>query len=172
MTNELDRLQWARIAYAELRPRVAAAEPWPLAVAFGTEPEADWGPREVLAHVAEMLPYWLGELERVLDGTPDRTGGAAVPFGRVADDPIRLGFIERDRTLPLRVLFGRIDTGLRDWSDRLGTLTDGERLRPGRHAKLGELPAGEILERFVVGHAEDHVAQLESIFADRADNPS
>ncbi len=167
MPNDLDRLQWARTAYAEIHPRVAAGEPWPLAVAFGTEPEADWGPREVLAHVAEMLPYWLGELERVLDGTPGGADGAAVPFGRVADDPIRLGFIERDRTLPLRVLFGRIDAGLRDWSDRLGTLTEEERALPGRHSKLGEVPAGEILERFVIGHAEDHVAQLESIFADR-----
>lgn len=168
MPNELERLRLARIAYAEMHPRVAAAEPWPLATAFGTEPEARWGPREVLAHVAEMLPYWLGELERVADGSPGEPEGAAVPFGRVADDPVRLGFIERDRTLPLRVLFGRIDAGLRDWSDRLETLTEEDRARPGRHSKLGELPAREILERFVIGHAEDHVAQLESIFADRA----
>lgn len=163
MPDELDRLHAVRAAYAGLQPRVVAGEPWPLAAAFGTEPEAAWSPRELLAHVAEMLPYWLGELERVVDGAP---GGAPVPFGRVADDPIRLGFIGRDRTLPLRVLFGRVDAGLRAWEDRLGSLADGEGTRPGQHPRLGEMPASAILDRFVIGHAEDHVAQLEGILAD------
>lgn len=144
-----------------MHARVAAGEPWPLATAFGTEPEAAWGPREVLAHVAEMLPFWLGEMERVIDSG----GGSAVPFGRVADDAVRIGLIARDRTLPLRVLFGRVDTGLRDWVERLGALTDDERNRMGVHPRLGEMAAAAVLERFVLGHAEDHVAQLEEILA-------
>ena len=37
---------------------------------------------ELLAHVAEMLPYWLGEVERILAGPPE-----PVPFGRVGSDP-------------------------------------------------------------------------------------
>jgi hypothetical protein len=161
MTNELDRLRLARTAFADLQARVTAGEPWPLATAFGTEPEAAWGPREVLAHVAEMLPFWLGEMERVIDGD----GTSAVPFGRVAEDAVRIGLIARDRTLPLRVLFGRVDTGLLDWVERLGTLTDDERSRVGVHPRLGEMAAPAILERFVLGHAEDHVAQLEEILA-------
>src|SRR4029079_8422601 len=66
-STELDRLADARAAYARLRPRVIAGDPWPLAEDFGTGPEASWGPREVLAHVEEMLPYWLRE--------PPRHGG-------------------------------------------------------------------------------------------------
>jgi hypothetical protein len=162
MSTEQDRVGAARAAYAELQPRIAAGEPWPLAAAYGTEPEASWGPREVLAHVAEMLPFWLGELERVVDGIP---ASGPAPFGRAADDPIRIGSLARDRTLPLRVLFGRIDAGLRAWEDRLGSLTDDERGRPGLHPRLGQMPATDILERFVVGHVEDHVAQLEAILA-------
>ena len=81
ITTELDRLATVRQAYADLAPRVSAGDPWPLATAFGTEPEASWGPREVLAHVVEMLPYWLGELERVVDGD----GTTPVPFGRMAE---------------------------------------------------------------------------------------
>ena len=169
MPNELDRLRAARAAYADLQRDVAAREPWPLAAAFGTEPEAAWGPRELLAHVAEMLPFWLGELERVVDGASGTGIREAVPFGRVAEDAVRVGLIERDRTLPLRVLFGRIDTGLRDWSDRLSVLSDDERGYLGRQARLGEMPAGEILERFVIGHAEDHIAQLGSILATAGD---
>lgn len=158
-TPELDRLADVRAAYVAIAPRVIAGEPWPLAEAFGTEPEASWGPREVLAHVQEMLPFWLGELERIVDGPPP----GPTPFGRIADDAVRIGIIERDRTLPLRVLFARVDAGMRAWSDRLAGLTAAERRRVGLHPRLGEVPVDRMLERFVLGHAEDHVAQLEEI---------
>ena len=159
--TDLDRLADARAAYAALAGRVAAGEPWPLAVAFGTEPEASWGPREVLSHVAEMLPFWLGELERVVDGD----GSSPVPFGRIADDASRIGLIARDRSLPLRVLFARIDAGLGAWLDRLPTLTDTDRAKVGLHPRLGEMPVGGIADRFVIGHGEEHVVQLGSILA-------
>ncbi|HUP55158.1 MAG TPA: DinB family protein [Methylomirabilota bacterium] len=162
MANELDRLSALRAAYAGLERPVEAGAPWPLAEMFGAEPEAAWGPRELLAHVAEMLPFWLGELEKVVEGATD---GSAVPFGRVATDAVRIGLIERDRTLPLRVLFGRIDAGIRAWSERLETLTDEERARVGRHPKLGEMSPPAFLERFILGHAEEHVVQLEGIIA-------
>jgi hypothetical protein len=159
LRTELDRLADARLDYEVLAGRVAAGEPWPLATAFGTEPEASWGPREVLAHVAEMLPFWLGELERVVDGD----GTAAVPFGRIADDASRIGLIARDRSLPLRVLFARIDAGLGAWLDRLPRLTDADRASVGLHPRLGEMPVGAMAERFVIGHAQEHVVQLGSI---------
>ena len=159
MATELERIAAARRAYADLAPRVVAGEPWQLAEDYGTGPEASWGPREVLAHVEEMLPFWLGEMERVIDGD----GSDPVPFGRTAEDPLRIGIIDRDRSLPLRVLFGRIDAGLGGWAARLATLTPSERERIGVHPRLGQMPAPAILERFVLGHAEDHVAQLVDI---------
>lgn len=169
MPNELDRLASLRAAYAGLERPVVDGAPWPLAEIFGAEPEAAWGPRELLAHVAEMLPFWLGELEKVVEGAPD---GSAVPFGRVSTDAVRIGLIERDRTLPLPVLFGRIDTGFRAWSDRLGTLSDLEQSRVGRHPTLGEMSPAAFLERFILGHAEEHFMQLEAILADPARDPA
>ena len=163
MTDDVERIAAARRAYAALAPEVMAGDPWPLAEDYGTGPEASWGPREVLAHVEEMLPFWLGEMERVIDGD----GATPVPFGRTADDPIRIGFIERDRSLPLRVLFGRIDAGLRAWEERIPTLSDAESAHVGVHPRLGEMPAPAILERFVMGHAEDHLTQLRDILAAR-----
>lgn len=157
----LDRLAVSRAAYATLQPRVTAGEPWPLAPDFGTGPEASWGPREVLAHLVEMLPFWLGELERIVDCD----GSTPVPFGRIADDTVRLGMIERERTLPLRVLFARLDSGIGAWSDRLRSQTDAERAMIGVHPREGEMAVERIPERFVVRHLEDHVAQLEEILA-------
>ena len=159
-STELDRLADARAAYARLRPRVIAGDPWPLAEDFGTGPEASWGPREVLAHVEEMLPYWLGELERIVDGGP-----GPVPFGRVSEDPVRIGILARDRTLPLRVLFDRIDAGLAAWSARLEALSAEERARVGLHPRLGEMRVDRLPEQFVVGHAEGHIQQLEETLA-------
>ncbi len=161
--DDVERIAAARKAYAELAPRVIAREPWQLAQDYGTGPEASWGPREVLAHVEEMLPFWLGEMERVIDGD----GAAPTPFGRTADDAVRLGIIDRDRSLPLRVLFRRVDDGLRAWEERLPTLTDDEQGRIGVHPRLGELPARAILDRFITGHAEEHIAQLNDILAAR-----
>jgi hypothetical protein len=161
--TDVDRIAAARRAYAELAPRVMAGEPWELSEDYGTGPEASWGPREVLAHVEEMLPFWLGEMERVIEGD----GSAPMPFGRTADDPVRIAIIERDRRLPLRVLFRRVDDGLQAWEERIPTLTDQETSRVGVHPRLGEMPAPAILERFVTGHAEDHIAQLIDILATR-----
>jgi hypothetical protein len=165
MSTDIERIDAARRAYAELAARVIAREPWALAEDYGTGPEASWGPREVLAHVEEMLPFWLGEMERIVDGA----GPGPTPFGRTADDPVRIGILARDRTLPLRVLFGRIDTGLRDWAERLPGLSDADQARIGLHPRLGEMPAAAILERFVIGHAEDHIGQLNDILAARTD---
>lgn len=157
----LARLAASRDAFAALRPRIVAGAPWPLAERFGTEPEASWGPREVLAHTAEMLPFWLGEFERIVEA--GRVPGDPLPFGRVAGDPLRLGILERDRTLPLRELFDRIDAGIARWELRLAGGAVGEGTAVGLHPRLGETTADVVRDRFVVAHLEDHVAQLEEI---------
>jgi hypothetical protein len=91
-----------------------------------------------------------------------------VPFGRVATDEIRLAIIERDRTLPLRELFGRIETAVERTSVRLGQLEEGEIAALGEHPRLGQMTVDEILDRFVCGHLEEHAAQLREILATRA----
>src|SRR5205814_4491964 len=102
---EIERLENAAANLMALRGRVEAGAPWPLADVWGVEPEASWGPPELLAHVEEYLRYWMGEIERVLEGD----GDTPVPFGRVASDALRLGVIGRDRNLPMRELFARIE---------------------------------------------------------------
>lgn len=129
--------------------------PWPLAERFDHSPEASWGPRETLAHVEEMLPFWLGEAERLLDAGDD-----AVTFGRVATEDVRLAIIERDRTLPLRELVARVHVGIGRWRERWPELDATSRSRSGTHITLGELTVSDIATRFVVGHLEVHLDQL------------
>jgi hypothetical protein len=158
--DQLERLRRARRVLRELQPAVAAGEPWPLADHFGTEPEARWGPPEVLAHVAEMLPFWLGEVERIL-ATPTEPA----PFGRVTTNELRIATIERDRTLPARELFDRIEATLTRLERRLPELSPAQAGRLGSHPTLGEMMLAEATERFVVGHLEDHATQLREALA-------
>jgi hypothetical protein len=140
---------------AGLIPALEAGGPWPLAARFDHSPEASWGPREILAHVAEMLSFWLGETERILDA-----GGGGASFGRTASDGVRLGIIERDRRLPSRELCARVQAGIERWRRRWVELDDGARQRPGSHVTLGTFTVADIADRFVVGHLEDHLDQL------------
>ena len=161
VVNELiGRLERARREVAALRHAVEAGEPWPLSTDYGAEPESSWGPKEVLAHVAEMLPFWLGQFEAVL---ADDSGPA--PFGRVATDPARIARIGSDRNVPTGELFDRIDAESATVVARLRTLTPDDTARLGRHPRLGEMTLGEAAERFVVGHLEEHVEQLREVLA-------
>jgi hypothetical protein len=158
------RLEEAAQRLAGLRPAVEAKNPWPLSTSFGTEPEASWGPPETLAHVAEMLPFWLGEIERIVDGRAD-----PVAFGRVATDQLRLLVLERDRSLPPRELFERISTGAERVARRLATLRSSEAARFGLHPRLGQMTVEAVAERFIVAHLEEHADQLAAVVGSGAD---
>jgi hypothetical protein len=154
------RLEAASTRVAGLRPAVEAGAPWPLSDNFGTEPEASWGPPETLAHVAEMLPFWLGEVERILAGRETPT-----PFGRVATDQLRLLTLERDRSLPPRELFDRVALGSDRVRRRLVTLSTTDAGRRGIHPARGEMTVEAVVERFIVAHLEEHADQLEAAIA-------
>jgi hypothetical protein len=156
-----DRLDRAARRLADLQPAVEAGAPWPLSSNFGVESEAYWNPPELLAHLAEMLPYWLGEMDRVLDRAA--RGAELVPFGRVQADAGRLGAIAHDRGVPISELFDRIESGAKRVLERAQTLTDTDWGRHGAHPTRGELTVAEMFDRFVVSHLEEHVAQLEEI---------
>jgi hypothetical protein len=154
--DELERrLAAASDRLAGLGGALLESGPWPLAARFDHSPEAAWGPREILAHLGEMLPYWLGEAERILDSTEE-----PATFGRVPTDHDRLAVIERDRTLPLRELVARVQAGIGRWRQRWAELEPASRERTGTHATRGLLTVTDIATLLAVGHMEDHLDQL------------
>jgi DinB superfamily len=122
-----------------------------------TDPDPDSGERwdrgQVLAHVAEMLPYWAQQAELVAAGRQDR-------FGRVKSDPGRVEAIERDRREDPQRLLGRIDEGVAAVLALLERLDPEAMARTGRHQTLGEMTVAEIVDRFAVAHLEEHADQL------------
>ena len=158
------RLEASRAAWPRLRPAVERREPWPLSEAYGAEPESDWGPKEVLAHVAEMVPYWLGQIESILAGAGGRGPVRAGGDGSRAHRPDRAGpgaagrrAVRADR----RRRWRRASLG-----GRLDAAPTGRR---GIHPRLGEMTVEAIGERFIIGHLEEHVRQLEEILDRRGE---
>jgi hypothetical protein len=171
MDQLTDRLAAGRRVLSGLGPAIVAGEPWPLSKAYGAEPESDWGPKEVLAHVAEMAPYWMGQIETLVAAP---AGSEPPPFGRVATDTTRIDRIGQDRELLAADLLARIDAGLGEADSRVRELTPDDAARRGVHGRLGEMTVAEIVERFIVGHFEEHLVQLDEILARRGmdDSPS
>jgi len=157
MDDLADRLDAGVDAMLELGPQLAAGEPWGTAAQVGPGPESSWGPREVLAHVAEMLPFWMGEIELILDA-----GGGAEPlgFGRLEADEVRIAIITRDRDFPARELLSRVESEGRRVARRFRAFGELEATAVGRHVTRGDLTVREIAERLIVGHLEGHVSQL------------
>ena len=157
MTDLADRIDAGVDAMLELGPQLAAGEPWGIDGVVAPGPESSWGPREVLAHVAEMLPFWLGEIELILDA-----GGGAEPlaFGRLEADDLRIAIITRDRVFPARELLGRVEVEGRRVSRRFRAFGDAEAAAMGRHVTRGDLTVREIADRLIVTHLEGHVTQL------------
>jgi hypothetical protein len=114
-----------------------------------------WDRGQVLAHVAEILPYWSEQVELVVE----RGGG--VPFGRVKSDPERIAVIERDRRLDTAELLGRMDKGLERVLALLDRLDEEALARTGTHERIGEMTAAAIIDRFLVEHLEEHAEQLQ-----------
>jgi hypothetical protein len=124
-----------------------------------TDPDPDSGERwdrgQVLAHVAEMLPYWARQIELLV-------AGEQATFGRVRGDPERAAAIERDRREDPERLLGRVDEGVAVVLALLERLDDRAMARTGRHPSLGEMTVAAIVDRFLVAHLEEHADQLEA----------
>jgi hypothetical protein len=128
-----------------------------------TEPDAasgeQWEAGQVWAHLAEIVPYWIEELRRVLD----ETNPEPVLFGRVKGDARRLAAIEAGRHEPVASLADQLASAIEQLRGFLAEVDAqaGGWDRRGLHSKLGEMDVPRAVEEFLVGHLEEHLAQLE-----------
>ena len=69
---QVERLRVSRDRLVRLRTKLELTPPPP----EDLPRNRPWVAREVLAHIDEMLPYWSGEIERILAG-PEEPGKVA-----------------------------------------------------------------------------------------------
>jgi hypothetical protein len=120
----------------------------------------DWG--QVWAHLGEFVPYWITQIRGVL--ALDRSEPPPF-FGRTKGDTIRVDTIERDRHLPTTELMERLRGRLRDLRVLLGDMGADDWDRTVAHPTLGEMGMERVFEAFLVGHLEQHAAQLDGLVA-------
>ncbi len=118
--------------------------------------ENEWSAMQVLGHMVEMIPYWLNHCRALIvaAGEPPR-------FGRTLEAPERLAGVERGA-------IGNPDELLRQLSDEVQAaahairhMSPAERGKKGIHLRRGEMTVADVIEEFVVAHAEEHLAQVQ-----------
>lgn len=148
---QTEKMRTARDNLVRMRSRVEMGAPPP----DDLPRRREWVGREILAHIDEMLPYWLGEIERVITGTIE-----PVPFGREQTDLIRVLTVDRDRTLPVPELYARLDNSLERVLRRLLELDERQVERRGLHKRRGEMTVRQIVDTMLAAHIEEHVKQM------------
>jgi hypothetical protein len=155
-TNEVERFsETLNHLYAELRAALADVPP---AVLYTQPASGGWTPMEDLAHVAEMLGYWSGEIDRFV-----RQPGAS--FGRIASNPERIHFIETHAHDTLDQITALLDAGHATALALLHRLQPADLEISGSHVKFGPQTTRHAIQEWLIDHLEEHVQQLRAIAA-------
>ncbi len=149
-----ERLEAARSRLARM-PSSNSAVTGPVDPSTGER----WHRGNVLGHMDEMLSYWLKQLERAAEGSGEI--GRDEEGTKLRRRGIDVGEANNEANLKLGVDagIGHVLDLLKPWSAH-----DLER-KVVYHNRDGdrEVRVGELVQTLIVGHVEDHLAQLASL---------
>ena len=116
--------------------------------------ENEWTIMQNLAHVVEFMPYWAGEIEKLL-------AEPGCEFGRTHDDVGRLQGISEHEMDSLSRIKAALPGSYSRLDGVLARLKDNDLELTGRHVKYGEKPLHWLIEEFVTTHLSGHVEQIK-----------
>ncbi len=161
MTASIDDLT-ERLARAEARLGLHATSAGEGLTSPDEKTGERWEPGQAWGHIAEFVPYWHAQIERVLEPGAMRP----VSFGRVATDPDRLAAIEEGRSESPADQMARVTAAVAAFRTYLGSLSAQDLAVHGTHPTRGEMDVRTIAEHFVVSHLEEHADQLDRLGTD------
>jgi uncharacterized damage-inducible protein DinB len=117
--------------------------------------EDKWSVMEVLVHVDEAIPYWLDELNNLLE-TP------GTEWGRGLQDERRLAALAAVGSRSLEEVLASIKKSKEQVALVLGPITDDELKQesPSRNPRFGTKPLSFVIQHLLVDHAASHVGQI------------
>jgi predicted enzyme related to lactoylglutathione lyase len=118
--------------------------------------EDEWSVMQVLGHLVEMIPYWLGHCQVLI------AAGEMLVFGRGPDAPERQAGVERGVTGEPERLLKLLEEEVQTAARAIRDMSTTERNQKGLNIRQGEMTVADIVERFIVAHAEDHLAQIQT----------
>jgi uncharacterized damage-inducible protein DinB len=140
---------------AEVQSLLRQAETLPADALYTPPAPGQWSAMQILAHVAELVPYWASQARAVAQRTQDDQ-----PFGRTEDDPDRLEAIERHARDRLEDVLSLMSLGLDEACALLRAIPDEGWSRTAHHPTRGEMSVEEIVARFLLDHVVSHQRQL------------
>jgi uncharacterized damage-inducible protein DinB len=125
---------------------------------LGTAPGKDeWSAMQTLGHMTEMIPYWLSHCRALIAAT-----GEPPTFGRTPGSPERLDGVARGAAAQPDALLAQLQAEVRAAAGAIRKLSPAERSKRGISPERGEITVAEVLESFIVSHAEEHLAQVQA----------
>jgi len=119
--------------------------------------ESEWSAMQTIGHMAEMIPYWLNHCRVLIAASGDPP-----TFGRPPGSPERLAGISHGATAEPEALLAKLEDGVRRAAGAIRALSPAERGKRGISPGRGEMTVADVLESFIVHHAEAHLAQVEA----------
>jgi uncharacterized damage-inducible protein DinB len=128
---------------------------------LGTRPGRDeWSAMQTLGHMTEMIPYWLNHCRALIAAT-----GEAPRFGRTEGSPERLAGVAQGAAATPTTLLIRLEKEVRAAASAIRHFSIAERSKRGISSERGEMSVAEVVESFIVSHAEEHLAQVRATLA-------
>jgi DinB superfamily len=119
--------------------------------------ENEWSAMQTLGHVTEMIPYWLSHCRTLIAAT-----GGPPEFGRTAGSPERLAGVAHGAASEPHALLDQLRHEVRAAAREIRGLSAAQRAKRGRNRERGEMTVADVVESFIVRHAEDHLAQAQA----------
>ena len=118
--------------------------------------ESEWSAMQTLGHMTEMIPYWLHHCRALIAAT-----GEVPTFGRTPGSPERLAGVARGAAAQPDEMLAQLQDEVRRAAGTIRSLSNAERSKRGINPGRGEMSVAEVIESFIVSHAEEHLAQVE-----------
>jgi uncharacterized damage-inducible protein DinB len=116
-----------------------------------------WSAMQALGHMTEMIPYWLNHCRVLIAAT-----GKPPTFGRTAVSLERLAGVAHGAAAEPDALLDQLQDEVRSAAGAIRRLSMAERDKRGNFLGRGEMTVAEVVESFIVSHAEEHLAQVEA----------
>ena len=120
--------------------------------------ENEWSIMQNLAHVAEIMPYWANEIEKLV-ARPGQN------FGRTMQHEARLQAIREHGSDSLEQMKTALPGSYARLQEVLSKLTDSDLELTGIHSRYGEKSLDWFIEEFVTQHLINHVEQIRICLA-------
>jgi len=116
----------------------------------------EWSAMHTLGHMTEMIPYWLNHCWTLIAAT-----GTPPAFGRTPGSPERLAGVAHGASADPDALLRQLHEAVRTAASVIRRLSTTERGKRGISTERGEMTVAEVIESFIVDHAEEHLAQVQ-----------